>query len=264
MKKFRLIVLLFTIYLNVPSAMSAELTVSAAASLMESFTQISREFTRETGTKVNLNFASSNNLLRQMEYGAPVDVFASADQETMDSAAEKNLVDVATRRNFALNELVLITPAKSTLAGYEALFGTDVKHIAIGQPESVPAGRYTREALISAGTWEALQSKFVFGNSVRQVLSYVQRNEVDAGFVYRTDALIGSADVRIVTAITGHKPVCYPIAVTQGSAEKQLAKEFVDFVLSPIGVEILTHYGFCPVTQDFDCTLLPNPCKATR
>ena len=162
-------------------AFAAELTVSAAASLSESFTQISQEFTKETGVKVNLNFASSNNLLRQMEQGAPVDVFASADQETMDSAQKKSLIDPATRKNFALNDLVLITPASGSLAGPEALAGADVKHIAIGTPESVPAGRYAREALTSAGMWENLRSKFVFGNNVRQVLSYIQRGEADAG-----------------------------------------------------------------------------------
>ena len=247
MKKLGFAALFLAFCLNAPSAMGAELTVSAAASLSESFTQISQEFTRETGTKVNLNFASSNNLLRQMEQGAPVDVFASADQETMDSAAKKNLVDPATRKDFALNDLVLITPAKSTLAGPEALSGAEVKHIAIGQPESVPAGRYAREALTSAGTWEALQSKFVFGNNVRQVLSYIQRGEADAGFVYRTDALAGGKDVRIVTAMTGHKPVCYPIAVTKDSADRQMAKKFGDFALCPRGLEIRAHYGFSPV-----------------
>ena len=228
-------------------AFAAELTVSAAASLSESFTQISQEFTKETGVKVNLNFASSNNLLRQMEQGAPVDVFASADQETMDSAQKKSLIDPATRKNFALNDLVLITPASGSLAGPEALAGADVKHIAIGTPESVPAGRYAREALTSAGMWENLRSKFVFGNNVRQVLSYIQRGEADAGFVYRTDALAGGKDVRIVIAMTGHKPVCYPIAVTKDSASQEAAKRFVDFVLSPRGLSILADHGFSPV-----------------
>ena len=182
-----------------------------------------------------------------MEQGAPVDVFASADQETMDSAVKKSLVDPATRRDFALNDLVLITPANGTLTGPDGLADAAVKHIAIGTPESVPAGRYAREALTSAGTWEALQSKFVFGNNVRQVLSYIQRGEADAGFVYRTDALAGGKDVRIVTAMTGHKPVCYPIAVAKNSADRNDAQKFVDFALSPRGLEILAHYGFSPV-----------------
>lgn len=247
MKKLAAAALVLALALTVSVAGAAELTVSAAASLSESFTQIAQEFTRGTGVKVNLNFASSNNLLRQMEQGAPVDVFASADQETMDSAQKKELVDPATRRNFALNDLVLITPADGRLSGPEALTGADVKHIAIGTPESVPAGRYAREALTSAGMWEALQSRFVFGNNVRQVLSYIQRGEADAGFVYRTDALAGGKDVRIVTAMTGHKPVCYPIAVTKDSAEKQTAQKFVDFVLSDRGLEILADHGFSPV-----------------
>lgn len=247
MKKLALAALLFVFSMGVSGASAAELTVSAAASLSESFTQIAQEFTKANGVKVNLNFASSNNLLRQMEQGAPVDVFASADQETMDSAQQKSLIDPATRRDFALNDLVLITPAGGTLSGPDKLTGADVKHIAIGTPESVPAGRYAREALTSAGLWDALQSRFVFGNNVRQVLSYIQRGEADAGFVYRTDALAGGSDVRIVTAMTGHKPVCYPIAVTKDSAEKQMAQKFVDFVLSARGLEILADHGFSPV-----------------
>ena len=247
MKRFVVAGLVLALGLCASGATAAELTVSAAASLSESFTQISQEFTRDTGVKVNLNFASSNNLLRQMEQGAPVDVFASADQETMDAAQQKGLVDPATRKNFALNDLVLITPASGTLTGPEALTGAEIKHVAIGTPESVPAGRYAREALTSAGTWDALQSKFVFGNNVRQVLSYIQRGEADAGFVYRTDALAGGKDVRIVTAMTGHKPVCYPIAVTRDSADKENAQKFTDFVLSPRGLEILANYGFSPV-----------------
>ncbi len=247
MKKLSAVAFVLALSLIASAAVAAELTVSAAASLSESFTQISREFTKETGVKVNLNFASSNNLLRQMEQGAPVDVFASADQETMDTAQSKGIVDSATRRDFALNDLVLITPASGTLTGPEALSGSEVKHIAVGTPESVPAGRYAREALTAAGTWDALQSKFVFGNNVRQVLSYVQRGEADAGFVYRTDALAGGKDVRIVTAMTGHKPVCYPIAVTKEASDRNMAQKFVDFVLSPRGLEILAHYGFSPV-----------------
>lgn len=247
MKKLVTVAFVLVFGLTASVAMSAELTVSAAASLSESFTQISQEFTKDTGVKVNLNFASSNNLLRQMEQGAPVDVFASADQETMDSAEQKALVDPATRRDFALNDLVLITPASGKLTGPEDLTEAEVKHIAIGTPESVPAGRYAREALTSAGTWDKLQNKFVFGNNVRQVLSYIQRGEADAGFVYRTDALAGGKDVRIVTAMTGHKPVCYPIAVTKDSASKDVAQKFVDFVLSPRGLKILAHYGFSPV-----------------
>lgn len=247
MKKLVFAAFLLGFSLSASAAVAAELTVSAAASLSESFTQISQEFTKETGVKVNLNFASSNNLLRQMEQGAPVDVFASADQETMDKAQQKALVDPATRKNFALNDLVLITPASGTIARPEELSGAGVTHIAIGTPESVPAGRYAREALKNAGTWEQLQSKFVFGNNVRQVLSYIQRGEADAGFVYRTDALAGGKDVRIVTAMTGHKPVCYPIAVAKESASKDAAQKFVDFVLSPRGLDILAHYGFSPV-----------------
>ena len=224
---------------------AAELTVSAAASLTNAFMDIARDFSEATGAKVYLNFASSNNLLRQMQGGAPVDIFASADQETMDKAEKGGLILGETRRNFAKTDLVVITPAKSQAAQSPAsLTEGRFKSIAIGNPQSVPAGRYAQEALTYEGLWERLSTKFVFGNNVRQVLRYVQQGEADAGIVYRTDALTLPDKVRIDAELKGHTPVTYPIAVAAHSSESELARKFLEYVLSSEGQAVLSRYGF--------------------
>ena len=181
-----------------------------------------------------------------MQEGAPVDVFASADQETMDKAAAGKLIDPATRANFAVNDLVMIVPADSKLKLGTAtdLKKKEVQRIAVGNPDSVPAGRYTREALTTAKLWEALQAKYVFGASVRQALDYVARGETEAGFVYRTDALQGGDKIRIAAVMSGHKPVSYPIAVATTGKAREAGARFVAFVLSEPGQAILAKYGF--------------------
>ena len=178
-----------------------------------------------------------------MQEGAPVDVFASADQETMDKAEKAGLIDPATRRDFVCNELVLIVPKGSKKpAGMSELSGCG--RIAVGNPDSVPAGRYARESLTQAGLWEALAPRLIMGNSVRQVLDYVARGEVDAGFVYATDArqMAGKVDVAFVAK--GHKPVLYPVAVATTGKNAAQGKAFVDFLLSSEGGEVLARYGF--------------------
>ena len=221
-----------------------EVTVSAAASLTNAFTELKGIFEKKhEGVTVNTNFAASNPLLKQMQEGAPVDVFASADQETMDKAEASSVVDPKTRRNFALNDLVLIVPKDAPKpADLEAL--GSFARIAIGSPNSVPAGRYAQEALTTAGQWENLTPKFIQGNSVRQVLDYVARGEVDAGFVYRTDALQMADKVDVVMTVGGHKPVSYPAAVATTGSNAAMGKEFLDFVLSDEGQAVLAKYGF--------------------
>lgn len=229
------------------SAGAADLTVSAAASLTNAFTEMKDAFEKKhPGAKVTTNFAASNPLLRQIEEGAPVDVFASADQGTMNKAHEKNLIDESTRVNFALNDLVLITPADSklALAGPKDLAGDKVQKIAVGNPESVPAGRYAKASLTASGLWVNLEPKYIMGESVRQTLDYVSRGEVDAGIVYGTDARQAGDKVKIAAVLSGHEPVLYPIAVIKDSKEPKGARSFIDFVLSDEGKAILAKYGF--------------------
>lgn len=229
-----------------PSAHAGSITVSAAASLTNAFTELKTLFEKTDGSTVTTNFAASNPLLRQMQEGAPVDVFASADQETMDKAAAARLIDIATRSDFATNGLVLVVPADSRLkiASVTDLRADTVRRIAVGNPDSVPAGRYAKAALTAAGLWEALTPKLVVAESVRQALDYVARGEVDAGFVYATDATIAREKVLVAATMTGHKPVSYPIAVATSSSDPETAKRFIAFVRSPEGQAVLAKYGF--------------------
>ncbi|HBZ56410.1 MAG TPA: molybdate ABC transporter substrate-binding protein [Syntrophobacteraceae bacterium] len=224
-----------------------ELTVSAAASLTNAFPEIGKKFeSANTGTKVIFNFAASGPLLQQIEAGAPVDVFASADQKTMDQAQEKNLILKDSRKNFVSNKLVLIVPAtaKISIKSLQDLSTKDVTRIAIGKSETVPVGRYTQEALTNEGLWESLNAKFIPADSVRQVLDYVSRREVDAGFVFATDAAIAKDKVRIVATMEMHKPIVYPVAVVSAMQKKEFSQRFIDFVLSKEGQEILSQHGF--------------------
>lgn len=219
---------------------ATEITVSAAASLAEAFTELKAVFEAEhPGVTIHTNFGASNLLLRQIAEGAPVALFASADQATMDKAAPYIVPE--TRSTFAANGLVLITPADQTTINSLADLAC-AEHIAIGNPDSVPAGRYAREALTSAGLWDALAAKFVPGNSVRQVLDYVSRGEVSAGIVYSTDAKAAGSSVRIAATLQGHTSVTYPLALI--SPENPEALAFADFIINKNGQKILAGYGF--------------------
>lgn len=240
------LVLAFALCLAPGLASAADLTVSAAASLTDAFKVIKAGFEKaHPGTTITTNFAASGPLLRQIENGAPVDVFASADEKTMDQAASKNLIIPATRVDFVQNAIVLIQPADSKVVvkSMADLKRSDVKRIAIGNPATVPAGRYTQEALTMAGLWEAVQPKTVPGESVRQTLDYITRGEVDAGFVFATDAKIAGAKVRLVQEAPTHTKVTYPIAVV-ATSKNPLAKAFVDYVTGPEGQKVLHSYGF--------------------
>jgi molybdate transport system substrate-binding protein len=224
-----------------------ELTVSAAASLTNAFPEIGKRFEQQhPGTKVIFNFAASGPLLQQIAQGAPVDVFASADQKTMNQAQEKGLIVPASRKNFVSNTLALIVPQDSKLevSGLKDLARPEVKRVALGNPASVPVGRYTQEALTKAGLWEELQPKLIMGESVRQVLDYVSRGEVDAGFVFATDAAIAKGKVKLVTAVQGHQPIVYPVALVSASSKQVLGQEFLNFLFAPESVAIFSKYGF--------------------
>jgi len=236
MRNMRLVLgtLALTLLLAVPAvpAQAGDLVVSAAASLTNAFDVLKKSFeAAHPGVSVVTNYGASGALLKQMESGAPVDVFASADQKTMDQAAAKGLV--------------LVVPADSKLGLKSArdLALPGVGRIALGNPDTVPAGRYTREALELSGQWADLTKKYILGNNVRQVLDYVTRGEVDAAFVFSTDAMQAGAKVRVVQTADGKTPALYPVAITTAS-KKPGAKAFVDFLLSAEGQRILGTFGF--------------------
>jgi molybdate transport system substrate-binding protein len=229
------------------AAAAQQLTVSAAASLTDAFKEIGRKFeATKSGVTVRYNFAASGVLIQQIAQGAPVDVFASADQETMTRGVDQKLIDADTRRDFAANVVVLVTPAQGgpDLKVLTDLGRPEVKRIAIGKTETVPVGRYTKQSLEAANLWAPLQPKFVQADSVRQVLDYVARGEVEAGFVYRTDAAIMADKVKVALTAGGHAPVTYPVAVVGESRQKALAKEFAEYLRSPAAQDVLARFGF--------------------
>ncbi|MFY3310415.1 molybdate ABC transporter substrate-binding protein [Achromobacter ruhlandii] len=230
-----------------PSAHAGDLVVSAAASLTNAFKDVAQAYEKEhAGTKVILNFGASDVLLQQIVKGAPADVFASADQKAMDKAVEEKAVKPESRVDFAANQVVLIVPtdSKANITALKDLTRDDIKRIAYGNPASVPVGRYTQGALQAAGLWDAVQAKSVLAQNVRQSLDYVSRGEVDAGFVFATDAAIMPDKVKVAVRVPSQTPVTYPIAVTVRDAAAQEAKRFVAYVMSPAGQEILSRYGF--------------------
>jgi len=239
-----------TLALAVPIAAVAQgttLTVSAAASLTDAFKEIGQRFeAANAGSSVRFNFAGSGVLVQQIIQGAPVDLFVSADQETVDRGVQQGVLTGSTRRDFAANTLVLIAPVQGSakLASIGDLAGTDVKRIAVGKPGVVPVGRYTRQALDSAKLWVTVQPKIVYADNVRQVLDYVARGEVEAGFVYRTDALLMPGKVRIVLTVGGHTPVRYPLALTTDGRQKAFAQAFTNYLFTPEAQAILARYGF--------------------
>jgi len=229
-----------------------ELVVSAATSLTNAFQAMGKSFeAKNPGAKVTFNFAASGPLLVQIQQGAPVDVFASADEETMNRAAAARLLTDGTRFDFAQNALVLIVPTGASTASAQTLkdlMAPAYRRIAIGTPTSVPAGRYTVEAIRQAGLTAELQPKWIYGESVRQVLNYVARGEVDAGFVYRTDAAIERDKTRILFAVPTSTPVRYPIAQVAASKNMALGQSFIAFVRSNQGQAILEGFGFSKPT----------------
>ncbi|MCC8396740.1 molybdate ABC transporter substrate-binding protein [Paraburkholderia sp. MMS20-SJTR3] len=231
------------------NAHAAELVVSAAASLTNAFKAVGDAFQQQhPGTKVLMNFGASDVLMQQIVKGAPADVFASADQKAMDKAAAEKVIVPATRRDFAANSLALIVPADSRFApaGLNDLTTASVKRVAFGDPASVPVGRYTQGALQAAGVWDAVSAKAVLASNVRQSLDYVARGEVDAGFVFGTDAAIMPDKVKVALTVPTQTAITYPIAQVEGSRHAADARAFVDFVLSPAGQAVLAKYGFKP------------------
>lgn len=226
------------------ASQAGELTVSAAASLTDAFRTIAQDYEARSGTKVLLNFGASGALLQQIAKGAPVDVFASADQETMNQAQQQNLI--AERQDFTRNALVLIVPADSRLAvaALGDLGQAGMKRITIGNPASVPVGRYAKRALEAANLWTALEPKLIHAQNVRQALDYVVRGEVDAGFVFATDAAIMKDKVKVALNVPVEVPISYPIARVAAGANAEEARRFIAYVLSPAGQEILARYGF--------------------
>ncbi len=231
-----------------PAASKTTLTVSAAASLTDALNECKQAYEQEHSTvSVTYIFGSSGKLAQQIEQGAPTDLFLSASAKDMDTLQQKQLIAADTRTTFAKNELALIIPADSklTLTSFEDLRDAPLSHLAIGEPKIVPAGRYANEVLTKLNLLNQWKDKLVYGSDVRQVLTYVESGNADAGIVYTSDAAI-SPKVKIVAISKPewHQPIVYPAAVIAGSAHAAEAKAFIDFLVSDKGQSILKKYGF--------------------
>lgn len=227
---------------------ASEITVSAAASLRDAFGEIGRRFEAATGARVNFNFGASGALQKQIESGAPVDVFASAGIPQMDALASQGLIAPETRRDFARNTLVLAVPADQSpgLKNFVDLGGAAVGKIAIGNPRTVPAGQYAEQTLTRLGLWRQIKPRLVFAEDVRHVLDYVARGEVEAGIVYASDVRASDNRVRIAARAPegAHDPILYPIAVVRASKQQEAARAFIAAVVSDEGQRALEKYGF--------------------
>lgn len=234
-----------------PRPGSASLTVSAGISLKDALEEIQAAYAKEKpGVSLTFNFGSSGMLQQQIEQGAPVDVFLSAAPRQMDALDAKGLLLPGSRRNLLRNRLVLVVAKNGKgISSFADLARGDVKLVAAGDPASVPAGQYAQEALTALKLWEAVKGKAVLAKDVRQVLTYVETGNVDAGLVYRTDAL-ASARVRIVAEAPegSHSPILYPAAVVRSTKQPAAAREFVEYLSGKKSREIFEKYGFLLAT----------------
>lgn len=247
----RLAAALAMVLLAAPAALAQDLILSVAVSLKEATEELGRTFmAARPGVTLRYNFGASGDLQKQIEAGAPVDVFLSAAQRQMDELDKQNLIVVASRRAFARNALVVIRPADSKIDITKAadLLEARVGRIVIGNPKTVPAGQYAEESLRALGLWDRLQPKLIFSENVRQALDYVARGEVDAGFVYTTDAAARVQGVKEAfrPPDDSYRPVIYPGAVVAASKQATLAQAFLDLLGSADGRAVLGRFGFQP------------------
>lgn len=252
----KIIKYLITICLIVFSSFTyaSQILVSGAASLTDVFNDLANEYRKsQPELEILTSFAASDTVLQQIINGAPVDVFASADQITMDKAEKLGLLMPDSRNDFIANQLVLITP-KGELSDKSIQSLDDLVELirskdqdlslAVANPAFVPAGRYAKEALEDLGIWHESLGHQITGQNVRQILNYVQRGEVDAGIVFASDAFIAKDKVNIIAELKVAQPILYPIAII---GENNEAQGFINFVLSDQGQKILINYGFSKV-----------------
>ncbi len=233
-----------------------EITIAAASSLKEVITDIDQLWSA-TNPKATTNytFASSGTLQRQIEQGAPVDIFISADSQKIDALISQNLIQPSSNFRLLQNQIVLVSSKNNPLkldSFNDLQKNKEIRTIAIGKSELVPAGKYAEQVLGHFNLITDLQSKLVFAKDVRQVLNYVITGNADVGFVYLTDALAHSNDVKVTlfAPTESYEPIYYAIAITQDSSNPKLAKEFSDFLQTPQVQKVFTEKGFKPVVQE--------------
>ncbi|WP_248891373.1 molybdate ABC transporter substrate-binding protein [Bacillus methanolicus] len=231
----------------------AELTISAAASMKDAMEEIQKLYEKEhPHVKLFFNFGASGALQQQISQGAPVDLFLSAAEDKFDALVESGLIDKNYRTSLVGNELVLVQPKNSQkkVDGFIGLADKNIKKISIGIPEIVPAGKYAKETLKHYKIWESVQNKIIYAKDVRQVLTYVETGNVDAGIVYKTDALTSSKiDIAAAAEEKSHSPIIYPLGVLKKSENKEEAIKFYHFLQSKNAMRVFEKYGFISLIQ---------------
>lgn len=230
-----------------PAASADNIVVSAAASLTDALKEIGRMYQSKSKNRVTFVFASSSTLARQIEAGAPADVFFSADVQTMNALERNGRLEPGTRKQLLSNQLVIIVPAdKPTLVNSpEDLLDPRVRRIALAEPSSVPAGVYTKAYLESLGLWDKVKPKVVPVLDVRATLASVESANVEAGLVYKTDAASSKRVKTVFEVPIGKGPkIIYPVAILKESKSKAAAKEFLNVMVSPSGADVFRRYGF--------------------
>lgn len=225
-----------------------ELTISAAASLTDAFKEIQTNYeTKNKQIKLNFNFGASGVLQQQIVQGAPADLFFSAATKNMKALTDKQLIDPTQQKNLLINELVVVVPAdgKVTIQKVEDLTNDGIKHLAVGEPQTVPAGSYAKEALTNAKLWDTLQTKMVQGKDVRQVLTYVESGNAEAGFVYKTDALT-SKSVKVAFSVDpkSYTPIEYPAGIVKATKHSKETSDFYTYLQSKEAQDVFVKYGF--------------------
>ena len=222
------------------------LNVSAAASLQEAMVELEEKFKEvEPNVKLELNLGSSGSLQQQIEQGAACDVFISAGQKQMTALADKDLLLDGTNKTLLTNDLVLVTGEDKEIKDLDTLATDKVEKLAIGDPESVPAGKYAKEVLDNTKLYDNVKDKLVLAKDVKEVLSWVQKGNADVGFVYLSDATgVDDVDVVLTTDADSHSEIAYPVAVLKDSKQAKVAQQFEDFLLSDTAQNILEKHGF--------------------
>ncbi|MDE0554140.1 MAG: molybdate ABC transporter substrate-binding protein, partial [Candidatus Poribacteria bacterium] len=224
-----------------------ELSVFAAISLSDALAEIGTAFTAANSVKVFYNFAASTTLQRQIEKGAPADVFISASPRQVIALETGGFLEAESRRNLLTNRLVIVSDETERISvdTPDDLAAPDISRIAIGHPSIVPAGAYAKEALMDFGLWETLQSKLIFGVDVRATLAYVTSGNVDIAIVYKTDTHLSDA-IKLLYQMPSeaHTPIIYPAVVVKNSQQKQWAREFITYLQSAEKSKIFEKHGF--------------------
>ncbi|HUA39762.1 MAG TPA: molybdate ABC transporter substrate-binding protein [Candidatus Sulfopaludibacter sp.] len=233
--------------LSLRPAHSAEITVFAASSLTDSLRRVAAVYEKASGDKIVFNFGASSTLARQIEAGAPADIFFSADEAQMGTLAKQGLIDPATRRDRLGNSLVVVVSRDSVLQikSPDDLTNVVVKRIALADPRAVPAGVYARAWLEKMRLWPAIQPRVIPTENVRAALAAVASGNVDAGVVYKTDAAI-SPKVKIAYEVAqpDGPDIRYPMALVRGAPQSETAKKFLNYLSAKEAGQVFARYGF--------------------